>query len=208
MEQFSTHQLSEDVLRRVGNGNHVQVDVVKLGGGGVQRNSRRWRIPTWKKGGIKQEQLQTSAAVVVSQVILGNNNPWWFHRLPESLSRLNAALWRHLLCEGGRTRALTAEAVDVVASVTLGEARLVALTIDGPDPGLPTTTAFPRGDDGVAHASVGQPARAAEAQPVVPGRVQLSCSGHFCTVTPTEGLGLPEGETLGGGAMEHLTCAQ
>lgn len=95
-----------------------------------------------------------------------------------------------------------------MARVRLGEARLVAMAIDGSDPGLTTATALPRGDNGVAHASIRQPARAAEVQPVVPRRVQLSCGGHFCTVTPAEGLGLPEGETLGGGAVEHLTCTQ
>lgn len=124
------------------------------------------------------------------------------------MSRLNTALWRHLLCEGGSTRALTSEAVDVVASVTLREARLVAMAIDGPDPGLTTTTGPPRGANGVAHAPIGQPARPAEAESVVPRRVQLGCRGHLSSVTPTEGLGLPEGETLGGGAMEHLTYTE
>lgn len=130
------------------------------------------------------------------------------HVLMSCHSAAFTALWRHLLCEGGSTRALTSEAVDVVASVTLREARLVAMAIDGSDPGFTTSTALPRGDNGVAHASIRQPARAAEVQPIVPRRVQLSCSGHFCPPTPTEGLGLPEGETLGGGAMEHLTCTQ
>lgn len=69
MEQFSTlwHQLSVDLLCRVGNRNHVLVDVVQLSGEGEQRNSRRWRITTWEKGQNKQillEQLQTSATVV------------------------------------------------------------------------------------------------------------------------------------------------
>lgn len=92
-----------------------------------------------------------------------------------------------------------------MASVTLGQAGLVAMAIDRPDPGFATTTALPRGDNGIAHAPIRKPARPAEAQTIVPGGEQLRCSGHLCTLTPTEGLGLPEGETLGGGAVEHLT---
>lgn len=95
-----------------------------------------------------------------------------------------------------------------MAGVSLGEARLVAVAIDSPDPGFTATTALSRGDNGVAHASIRQPARTAKVQAITPGRVQLGLRGQLGTVCPAEGLGLPEGETPGGGAMEHLTCAQ
>lgn len=104
--------------------------------------------------------------------------------------------------------ALTLEAVDIVASVALREARLVAVAIDCSDPGFTTSTALSWGDNGVAHASIRQPTRTAEVQSVVPSRVQLSCSGQLCTTALTEAIGLPKGETLGGGAMEHITYTQ
>lgn len=146
---------------------------------------------------ILLDQQQTSAWEMVAPRLL------WV------TSRSNSALWRHLRCKDRSIKvALTLEAVDIVASLTLREARLVAMAIDGSDPGFTPTTALSRGDNGVAHASIRQPARTAEVQTIIPSGVQLSCSGHFCTATPTEGLGLREGETLGGGAVEHLTCTQ
>lgn len=90
----------------------------------------------------------------------------------------------------------------------LGEARLVAVAVDGSDPGFTASAALSRGDDGVPHASVRQPPRTAVVQSVVPGCVQLSRGGQLRPVAQTVGFGLPEGETLGGGAMEHLTFTQ
>lgn len=104
--------------------------------------------------------------------------------------------------------ALTLEAVDIVTSVALREARLVAVAIDCSDPGFTTTTALSRGDNWVAHASIRQPTRTAEVQSIVPSRIQLSYRGQFCTVALAEATGLPKGEPLGGGAMEHLTYTQ
>lgn len=103
---------------------------------------------------------------------------------------------------------LTFEAVDIVSSVNLGEARLVAVAIDSSDPRFAASTALSGGDDGVAHAPVCQPARTAEVQSVVPGCVQLSRGDQLGPVTQTVGLGLREGEALGGGAMKHLTFTQ
>lgn len=89
-----------------------------------------------------------------------------------------------------------------MARVALGGPRLVAVAVDGPDPGLP-----PAGPpSGVAQAPVRQPARAADAQAGGPGGVQLRRRGQMCPAATAEGLGLPEAEALGGGAMEHLTC--
>lgn len=87
----------------------------------------------------------------------------------------------------------------------LWEACLVAVSIDSSDPRFTTSTALPRGDDGVSHATIGEPPGAAVVQSIVPGCVKLSGGGHLRTMTQTVGLGIPEGETLGGGAMEHLT---
>lgn len=95
-----------------------------------------------------------------------------------------------------------------MSSVNLGEARLVAVAIDGSDAGFTASTALPGGDDGVADAPVRQPAGTAEVQSVIPGHVQLSCGDQLGPVTQAVGLGLPEGEALGGGAMEHLTFTQ
>lgn len=105
-------------------------------------------------------------------------------------------------------RSLTSKAVDIVFSVNFGEARLVAVSVHGSDPGFPASTALPRGDDRVAHAPVSQPARTAVVQPIVPGHVQLSCGGQLSPVTQTVGLGLPESETLRVGAVEHLTLTK
>lgn len=88
------------------------------------------------------------------------------------------------------------------------EARLVAEPIHRPDPGLAAPTALSGGDDGVAHASVCQPPRAAVVQALVPGGVQLSCGGQLGSVAQAEGLGLPEGQALGGGSVEDLACMQ
>lgn len=93
-------------------------------------------------------------------------------------------------------------------SVNLGEARLVAVSVHGSDPGFAAATALPRGDDRVAHTPVCQPARTAVVQPIVPGHVQLSRGSQLGPVTQTVGLGLPESETLRGGAVEHLTLPQ
>ncbi|KAF3839141.1 hypothetical protein F7725_017858 [Dissostichus mawsoni] len=65
-----------------------------------------------------------------------------------------------------------------------------------------------RGDDGVSHAAVRQPPRAAEVQAVAPGGVELSRGDQLRPVTQAECLRLPEGEALRGGVMEHLTCTQ
>lgn len=93
-------------------------------------------------------------------------------------------------------------------SVNLGEARLVAVAIDSSDPGFASSAALSRGDDGVAHAPVRQPARTAVVQSIIPGCVKLSGGGQLGPVTHAVGLGLPEGKTLGGGAMEHFTFTQ
>lgn len=100
---------------------------------------------------------------------------------------------------------LTSEAVDIMASVIFEVACLVAVTVDCSDPRFTTTTALPRGDDGIAHTPVCQPARTAVVQPIIPGRVQLTNRGQLGAVTQTIGLGFPESETLGDGAMEHIT---
>lgn len=92
-----------------------------------------------------------------------------------------------------------------MSSVHLGEARLVAVAIHGSDSRFAASAALSGGDDGVAHAPVRQPTGTAVVQPVVPGGVQLSGGGQLGAVTQTVSLGLPEGEALGGGAMEHLT---
>lgn len=93
-------------------------------------------------------------------------------------------------------------------SVNLGEARLVAVAVDSSDPGFTASTALSRGDDGVAHTPVRQPARTAVVQSIIPGCIELSSSGQLGSVTHTVGLGLPEGQTLGGGTMEHFTFTQ
>lgn len=103
---------------------------------------------------------------------------------------------------------LTSEAVDVVSRVKLGEARLVAVAVDGPDPGLPAPATLPWGHDGVADAPVGQPAGTAQVQPVTPGRVQLGRGDQLGPVAQAVSPGFPEGEALGGGAMEHLAFTQ
>lgn len=66
---------------------------------------------------------------------------------------------------------LTSEAVDIMSSVNLGEARLVAVAIDSSDPRITSSTALSRGDDGVAHTPVCQPARTAVVQSIIPGCV-------------------------------------
>lgn len=93
-----------------------------------------------------------------------------------------------------------------MATVRLWEACLVAVAIHRPDSGFASSAALPRRDDGVAYAAVCQPPRTAVVQPVVPGCVQLGCGGQLGAVAQAERLGLPEGEPLGGGAMENLTC--
>jgi len=75
--------------------------------------------------------------------------------------------------------------------VRLREPRLVAISIDGADAGFPAATALPGDDDGVAHAAVGQPARAAVVEPVVPCRVQLGRGGQLSPLALAVGLGLP-----------------
>lgn len=85
------------------------------------------------------------------------------------------------------------------------EARLVAVSINGLNAGFAASTALSGDDDGVAHAPVGQPARAAVVQAVAPGCVELSRGGQLRAVTHAVRFGLPEGETLRGGAVEHLT---
>lgn len=103
---------------------------------------------------------------------------------------------------------LTSEAVDVMSSVSLWEACLVVVPIDGPDPRLTTSTALPRGDNGIPHTPICQPSWTAVVQSIIPGSIQLSCGGQLCPVTQTVGLGLPEGQTLVGGAMEHFTFTE
>lgn len=66
---------------------------------------------------------------------------------------------------------LTSVAVDIMSSVNLGEARLVAVAIDSSDPGFTTSTALSRGDNGVAHTPVCQPPWTAVVQSIVPGCV-------------------------------------
>lgn len=92
--------------------------------------------------------------------------------------------------------------------VHLWEARLVAVPVYCSDSRFAASTAFPRGDDGVAHTPVRQPPRTAVVQPIAPGHVQLSGGGQLSTMTKTVCLGLPEGESLRGRAMEYLTFTQ
>lgn len=95
-----------------------------------------------------------------------------------------------------------------MSSAGLREARLVAVAVDGPDPRLAASTALPGGHDGVAHAAVRQPARAAVVQALVPGGVELSGGGQLRPVAQAVGLGLREGQALVGGAVEHLAFTE
>lgn len=90
----------------------------------------------------------------------------------------------------------------------LGETSLVAVSIDGFNSWFSSSTALPGGDDGVPHASVRQPAWTAVVQSVVPGGVELRGGSQLRSVTHTVRLGLPEGETLGGGARKHLAFTE
>lgn len=105
-------------------------------------------------------------------------------------------------------RSLTFKAVDIMFAVHLWEARLVAVLVYCSDPRFTASTAFPWGDDGIAHTSVCQPPWTAVVQPIVPGNIQLSSGRQFSTMTQTVGLGLPEGEMLRGRPMEYLTFTE
>lgn len=89
--------------------------------------------------------------------------------------------------------------------VNIWEACLVAVSVDGFNARFTASAALSGDDDGVAYAPISQPAWAAVVQSITPGCVELSCGGQLGTVTCTVRLGLPEGKTLGGRAMEHLT---
>lgn len=92
--------------------------------------------------------------------------------------------------------------------VHLWEARLVAVLVHCSDPRFAASTAFPRGDDGIAHAPIRKPPWTAVVQPVIPGNIQLSSGRQFSTMTQTVGLGVPEGESLRGRPMEYLTFTE
>lgn len=92
--------------------------------------------------------------------------------------------------------------------VHLWEASLVAVLVHCSDSRFAASTAFPWGDNGVAHTPVCKPPWTAVVQAVVPGNIQLSSGRQFSTMTQTVGLGLPEGETLRGRPMEYLTFSE
>lgn len=93
-------------------------------------------------------------------------------------------------------------------SVHFWEARLVAVLVHCSDPRFATSTAFPWGDNGIAHTPVRKPPWTAMVQPIIPGNIELSSGRQFSTMTQTVDLGFPEGESLRGRSMKYLTFTE
>lgn len=99
----------------------------------------------------------------------------------------------------------TSEAEGVVPGQRVGEAGLVVVLVHGPDSGRVPSAGGTGADDGVAQAAVGQPARVAPVQALLPGGVQLAHRGQSGVLAVAVLLSLGEGELLWLGGEEHIT---
>lgn len=72
----------------------------------------------------------------------------------------------------------TSEAEGVVSGQGVGEAGLVVVLVHGPDARRVPPAGGARAHDGVAQAAIGQPARVAPVQTLLPGGVQLANRGQ------------------------------
>lgn len=99
----------------------------------------------------------------------------------------------------------TSEAEGVVPGQRVGEARLVVVLVHGPDARRVPAAGGPGADDGVAQAAVGQPARVAPVQALLPGGVELPNRGQRGVLALAVLLGFWEGELLRLGCEEHIS---
>lgn len=86
----------------------------------------------------------------------------------------------------------------------LWETSLVAEAVERFDACLMPSTALSRGYDGVAHAAIGQPARAATVETFTPCQVQLCCCSQLCTQCSAIWLRFTKWQLLWDGVMKHL----
>lgn len=98
----------------------------------------------------------------------------------------------------------TSEAEGVVPGQRVGEARLVVVLVQGPDARRVPPAGGAGAHDGVAQAAVGQPARVAPVQALLPGGVELANGGQRGVLALTVLLGFWEGELLRLRCEEHI----
>lgn len=101
---------------------------------------------------------------------------------------------------------VTSVAVRIVSALGIGESRLVAKLEDGFDTRQGSSTALPRGDDGIADAAISQPARVAGIQPCTPGCIQLPRARQHRTLRPAPRRRLLQGKLVRGCLQKYFPC--